>query len=54
MKEENHEEYSDMDSDFSNKCVNIQRSLLPGFPRETTFGKVIDSISNGSTVEKEP
>jgi hypothetical protein len=54
MKEENPEEYSDMDSDFSNKCVNIQRSLLPGFPRESTFGKVIDSISNGSIVEKEP
>jgi hypothetical protein len=54
MKEENPEEYSDMDSDFSNKCMNIQRSLLPGFPRETTFGKVVDSISSGSIVEKEP
>jgi len=54
LKEENPEEYSDMDSDFSNKCINIQRNLLPGFPRESTFGKVIDSISNGSIVEKEP
>ena len=53
MKEENSEEYSDMDSDFSNKCINIQRNLLPGFPRESTFGKVIDSISNGSVVDKE-
>jgi hypothetical protein len=54
MKEENPEEYSDMDSDFSNKCMNIQRSLLPGFPRETTFGKVVDSISSGSIVDREP
>ena len=29
---------------FSNKCINIQRNLLPGFPRESTFGKVIDSL----------
>jgi len=54
MKEENPEEYSDMDSDFSNKCINIQRSLLPGFPRESTFGKVIDSISTSSTIDREP
>ena len=53
MKKENPEEYSDMDSDFSNKCINIQRSLLPVFPRETTFGKVIGSISDGSVVDKE-
>ena len=53
MKEDNPEEYSDLDSDFSNKCVNIQRSLLPVFPRETTFEKVIDSISGGSVVDKE-
>jgi len=53
MKEENPGEYSDMDSDFSNKCINIQRSLLPGFPRETTFGKVIGSISDGSVVDKD-
>jgi len=53
LKEENPEEYSDMDSDFSNKCINIQRNLLPGFPRESTFGKVIDSISGGSVVDKD-
>jgi len=54
MREENPEEYSDMDSDFSLKCMNIQRSLLPVFPRETTFGKVITTISNGSVVDREP
>jgi hypothetical protein len=54
MKEDNPVEYSDIDSAFSNKCEDIQRNLLPVFPRETTFGKVIDSISNGSIVDKEP
>jgi len=53
MREENPEEYADMDSDFSLKCMNIQRSLLPVFPRETTFGKVIASISESSIVDKE-
>jgi len=54
MKEDNPVEYSDMDSPFSAKCEDIHRNLLPVFPREATFGKVIDSISNGSVVEKEP
>jgi len=54
LKEDNPVEYSDMDSVFSNKCMNIQRNLLPGFPRETTFKKVIDSISTSSIVDREP
>jgi hypothetical protein len=54
MKEDNPVEYSDIDSAFSTKCEDIQRNLLPVFPRETTFGKVIDSISNGSIVDREP
>jgi hypothetical protein len=54
LKEDNPVEYSDIDSPFSTMCEDIQRSLLPVFPREATFGKVIDSISNGSIVEKEP
>jgi len=54
MKEDNPVEYSDMDSPFSTKCEDIHRNLLPVFPREATFGKLIDSISNGSIVEKEP
>jgi len=52
MKEDNPIEYSDIDSSFSTKCEDIQRSLLPGFPRETTLGKVIDSISTSSTIER--
>jgi hypothetical protein len=53
MKEDNPVEYSDIDSPFSTRCEDIQRNLLPVFPREATFGKVIDSISAGSIVDKE-
>jgi hypothetical protein len=52
MKEDNPIEYSDIDSPFSTRCEDIQRSLLPGYPRETTLGKVIDSISISSTIER--
>ena len=54
IKDENQEEYSDMDSDFSVKCLNIQRHLTPGYQRETTIGKIIDNVSTNSTIDREP
>jgi hypothetical protein len=54
IKDENQEEYSDMDSDFSVKCLNIQRNLTPGSQRETTIGKIVNNISTNSTIEREP
>ena len=54
MKEKNDrpEEYSDMDSVFSQKCITIQRNLTPVSPRETSFGKVVSNISEQTTVEE--
>ena len=49
-KEENQEEYDDIESDFSQKYLLIRRNLLPGFPEETTINKVIDNISNNSGI----
>ena len=49
-KEENIEEYEDIESDFSQKYISIRRSLLPGFPQETTINKVVDQISKESTI----
>ena len=49
-KETNSEEYADMDSEFSEKCLSIQRNLMPGIPRNTTFEKVIENISKTSTI----
>jgi len=54
IKDENPEEYSDMVSDFSVKCLNIQRNLTPGYQRETTIGKIVDNISTNSTIDREP
>jgi hypothetical protein len=50
-KENRAEEYSDMDSDFSMKCINIQRNLTPVAPRETPFGKVMSNISEKTIIE---
>ena len=49
-KETNSEEYADMDSKFSEKCLSIQRNLMPDIPRNTTFEKVIENISKTSTI----
>jgi len=49
-KENNAEEYKDGDSDFSMKCLNIQRNLFPSAPRETTIGKVIENITQNSGI----
>ena len=49
-KQENPVEYSDMDSDFSMKCLAIQRNLTPEVPRETSIGKVISNISENTII----
>jgi len=52
MKEENEGEYSDVDSDFSNKCMEIQRNLVPVTPRDTTISKIVENLSNSTTITK--
>jgi hypothetical protein len=44
------EEYSDMDSIFSLKCLDIQRQLIPLAPRETSIGKVVSNISEKTII----
>jgi hypothetical protein len=52
MKEQDDrsEEYSDGDSEFSQQCIYIQRSLIPVAPRETSIGKVVSTISDKTTI----
>ena len=52
MKTNNNEEYSDMDSEFSNRCLNIQRSLVPVEPRDTTMSKIVTNISQNTLLDK--
>jgi len=49
-KEDKAEEYADMDSEFSMKCIDIQRNLFPTAPRETAFSKVIENITKNSGI----
>jgi hypothetical protein len=52
-KEDNAEAYKDADSEFSEKCISIQRSLVPNYPRDTTINKVIENITqNTGIIEK--
>ena len=52
MKKENSTEYSDIDSAFSNKCVEIQRSIIPESPREVSVNKVVTNISKTTILNK--
>jgi len=49
-KENNAEEYKDMDSEFSVKCLDIQRNLFPTTDRDATIGKVIEKITQSSGI----
>ena len=49
-KERNIEEYNDIESEFSEKCLHIQRNILPGVPRETSISKVVEKISQKSGI----
>jgi len=51
-KHENQEEYKDIDSDFTQKCLSIHRNILPGVPQETTISKVIEKISQNSGINE--
>ena len=51
-KEENHEEYEDIHSDFSEKCLTIQQNLMPEYPRDTTINKVMENITATSRLDK--
>jgi len=46
------EEYNDADSDFSTKCISIQRNLTPNHPRESTISKVIDNITQNTGISE--
>jgi hypothetical protein len=51
-KEENQEEYKDIESNFSQKCLSIHRSILPSIPQDTTISKVIEKISQNSGINE--
>jgi hypothetical protein len=50
-KQEN-PEYQDADSEFSKKCIEIQRQSLAGIDREVYYPKVIHALAKETMVEK--
>jgi len=52
LKADNPVEYADGDSEFSSKCLDIQRNLIPVYPRETSFCKIVGKISDNITIEE--
>jgi len=51
-KQENQEEYKDIESDFTQKCLSIHRNILPSVPQDTTISKVIEKISQNSGINE--
>ena len=49
-KQENPIEYKDGDSEFSLKCVTIQKNLIPAHPREVTINKVVENITQNTGI----
>ena len=52
FKAANSEEYEDIESEFSNKCIEIQRNIMPGYSSEKNIDKIIHNISANSVVDK--
>jgi hypothetical protein len=49
----NNPDYADMDSQFSQDCLSIQRNSVAGFERETVVPKVIRELNRSITLDKE-
>ena len=46
------EDYRDMDSKFSNRCITIQRNSMAGYDRDVYYPKVIHAIAREIMVSK--
>jgi hypothetical protein len=49
---EKNPDYDDLDSDFSNRCITIQKGSNAGTQRETLYPKVIKTLAKESTLDK--
>jgi len=49
---EKNPDYDDLDSDFSNKCITIQKGSNAGTEREILYPKVIKTLAKESTLDK--
>jgi len=48
----NNPDYNDMDSQFSQDCLSIQRNSVAGYDRDTLLPKVIKTLNKELVVDK--
>ena len=46
-------DYEDMDSEFSNKCLAIQRQCNPGIDRDNLYPKIVKTITKETSINRE-
>lgn len=46
-------DYEDMDSEFSNKCLAIQRQCNPGIDRDNLYPKIVKTITKETSINRD-
>jgi hypothetical protein len=49
----NNPDYADVNSQFSNECVTMQRNSVAGYDRDTFFPRVIKELNRAILVSKD-
>lgn len=49
----NNDDYNNINSDFSNKCVHIQRHSMAGDSRDKVYPKVMKKIAYSATLTRQ-
>jgi len=47
------DDYKDMDSEFSNKCITMQQQSIAGYNRDTYYPKIVKNIVKEVIVNKD-
>ena len=50
---ETNDDYKDMDSEFSNKCITMQQQSMAGYNRDTYYPKVVKNIVKEIIINKD-
>ena len=50
---ETNDDYKDMDSEFSNKCITMQQQSMAGYNRDTYYPKIFKTVAKEMVIEKD-
>ena len=51
-KADNDEDYKDINSEFSNKCIHLQMQSMAGDNRDKLYPKVIKKVANSVALNR--